>query len=224
MISPASAGRRKRAPLNRDRLLDAAMAIADAEGNSALTMRSLAHDLHVKPMAIYHHVANKEEILDGIVDLVFAEIDLPPADGDWKAAMRHRAVSARQVLARHPWAIPLIESRVHPGPATLRHHDAVIGALRDAGFSIQMTAHAYSVLDSYIYGFALHESVSLPFDKETSPEVAEAILAQFPASAHPHLAELAIEHILQPGYDYGDEFEYGLDLILECLEQRKNTA
>ncbi len=195
------------------------MAIADAEGNSALTIRSLARDLGVKPMAIYHHVANKEEILDGIVDMVFAEIDFPPTDTDWKSAMRQRAIAARQTLARHAWAIPLMESRSNPGPSTLRHHDAVIGSLRRAGFSIEMTAHAYSVLDSYTYGFALQESVSLPFAKETTPEVAESILVKSPTDSYPYLAELAIEHVLQPGYDYGNEFEYGLDLILEGLER-----
>ncbi len=149
----------------------------------------------------------------------FGEIDLPPADADWRSAMRHRAISARRVLARHPWAIPLMESRTTPGPATLRQHDSVIGMLRRAGFSIQMTAHAYSLLDSYVYGFALQEA-SLPFDTpETVQDVAEAILAQFPTQEYPHLAELATEHILQPGYDYGDEFEFGLDLLLDSLDR-----
>lgn len=219
MTSETRTSRKARVPLDRERLLRGAMAIADAAGNSALTMRSLAKRLGVKPMAIYHHVANKEEILDGIVDMVFAEIDLPPIDTDWRTAMRHRAVSARRVLAHHPWAIPLMESRANPGPATLRHHDAVIGTLRRAGFSIEMTAHAYSLLDSYIYGFALQESVSLPFDKEAAPEVAERLLAQSPTDTYPHLAELAIGHVLQPDYDYGNEFEYGLDLILNGLDR-----
>ena len=195
------------------------MAIADAKGNSALTMRSLAKELGVKPMAIYHHVANKDAILDGIIDMVFAEIDLPPDDTDWKTAMRQRAVSARSVLARHSWAIPLMESRTNPGPETLRHHDAVVGTMRRAGFSIEMTAHAYSLLDSYTYGFALQESVALPFDKETAPEVVESILAKSPTDTYPYLTELAIEHVLLPGYDYGNEFEYGLDLILNGLDQ-----
>ncbi|HEX2153753.1 MAG TPA: TetR/AcrR family transcriptional regulator [Acidimicrobiia bacterium] len=219
MASETRASRKKRVPLDRERLLHGAMAIADAEGNSALTMRSLAKELGVKPMAIYHHVANKDEILDGIINMVFAEIDLPPTDTDWKTAMRQHAVSARHVLARHPWAIPLMESRINPGPETLHQHDAVIGTLRRAGFSIEMTAHAYSLLDSYIYGFALQESVSLPFDKETAPEVAESILANSPTDTYPYLAELATEHVLQPGYDYGNEFEYGLDLILNGLDQ-----
>jgi AcrR family transcriptional regulator len=208
----------KRVPLSRERVLRTAFAIADASGSSALTMRSLAQALQVKPMAVYHHVANKEEILDGIIDLVFSEIDLPPADVDWRAAMRQRAIAARNVLSLHPWAIPLMESRSNPGPATLRQHDAVIATLRRAGFSIQMTAHAYSLLDSYIYGFALQESVSLPFDATTAPELAERVLAQFSTDEYPHLAELATEHVLQPGYDYGHEYEFGLDLILDGLE------
>lgn len=223
MASQVKTAPKKRVPLNRERVLRIAIAIADEKGNSALTMRSLAQQLDVKPMALYHHVANKEEIIDGIIDVVFAEIDLPPADADWRSAMRHRAIAARRVLARHPWAIPLMESRTNPGPATLRHHDAVIGALRRAGFSIKMTAHAYSLLDSYIYGFALQEAVSLPFDKETAPDVAEAIMAQMPTGTYPHLAELAVEHVLQPGYDYGDEFEYGLELILDGLDRVRHS-
>ena len=181
-------------------------------------MRSLAQELGVKPMSLYHHVANKEEILDGIIDIVFGEIEMAPDDADWRSAMRHRAISARRVLARHPWATPLMESRTNPGHATLRHHDAVIGTLRRAGFSIGLTAHAYSLLDAYIYGFALQEA-SLPFDPETASDVAEAMLAPFPSDEFPHLAELATEHVLQPGYDYGKEFEFGLELILDGLER-----
>ena len=182
-------------------------------------MRSLAQALQVKPMAVYHHVANKEEILDGIIDLVFSEIDLPRADVDWKAAMRQRAIAARNVLSLHPWAIPLMESRSNPGPATLRQHDAVIATLRRAGFSIRMTAHAYSLLDSYVYGFALPGVRFAPLrTATTAPEMAEKILTQFPTDEYPHLAELATEHVLQPAYDNGNEYEFGLDLILDGLE------
>lgn len=214
--------RKKRKPLTPERILTAAMAIADADGSSALTIRALAHALGVRPMAIYHHLASKEEILDGIIDMVFAEIELPTVESDWKPTLRRRAISARQVLARHPWAIPLMESRANPGPHSLRHHDAVIAVLRRSGFSVPMTAHAYSLLDSYVYGFALQEAVALPFDKDTAPEVAESILSQFPTDAYPHLAELANEHVLRPGYDYGDEFEYGLDLILDALDRDRS--
>jgi AcrR family transcriptional regulator len=218
MTTKTSEPATKRQPLNRERLLHTAIAIADSAGITALTMRSLAQELDVKPMSLYHHVTNKEEILDGIIDVVFSEIELPPDEVEWRSAMRQRAISARHVLARHPWATPLMESRRNPGPVTLGHHDAVIGILRRGGFSIPLTAHAYSLLDSYIYGFALQEA-GLPFDKETAPEVAEGMMAEFPTGAYPHLTELAVEHVLQPGYDYGDEFEFGLDLILDGFER-----
>jgi len=218
-MSPnAGADADKRVPLNRDRVLHGAMAVADAAGIGSLTMRSLAQELGVKPMSLYHHVANKEKILDGIIDVVFSEIEPPPADADWRSAMRHRAIAARSVLRRHPWATPLMESRANPGPATLRYHDSVIGTLRSAGFSIAMAAHFYSLFDSYVYGFALQEA-SLPFDPATAPDIAGAILAQFPSGEYPYLAELTTEHVLQPGYDYGDEFEFGLDLILDGFER-----
>src|SRR6266508_499992 len=217
MQEPASESPEGRAPLSRERVLRAAVAVADAAGIGALTIRSLAQELGVKPMSVYHYVANKDEILDGIVDLVFGEIDLPSTDGDWRSEMRRRATSARRALRRHPWAIGLMESRTTPGPATLRHHDAVIGTLRGAGFSIQMTAHAYALLDSYVYGFALQEA-SLPFEgPETVAEVAEPMMQQFPAGEYPHLVEMATEHILKPGYDFGDEFEFGLGVILDGL-------
>lgn len=209
----------KRPPLNRERVLRGALDIADSAGIEALTMRSLARELGVKPMALYQHVENKEEILDGVIDVVFREIDLPPADVHWRVALRHRALSARRVLARHPWATPLMESRTTPGPATLRQHDAVIGTLRRAGLSIRMTGHAYSLLDSYVYGFVLQHT-SLPFDiPATAPQAAEAFLPGFATEEYPHLAELATEHIFQPGYDYDEEFEFGLDRILDSLER-----
>jgi AcrR family transcriptional regulator len=206
-----------RAPLSRERVLRGAVAVADAGGIGSLTMRSLAHELGVKPMSLYHHVANKDVILDGIVDLVFSEIELPSADGEWRSEMRRRGISARRVLRCHPWAIPLLQSRTTPGSATLRHHDAVIGCLRGAGFSVKMTAHAYALLDSYVYGFALSEA-ALPINgPETVTEVAEQMMQQFSADVYPHLVEFSIEHILQPGYDFGAEFEFGLDLILDAL-------
>ena len=207
----------ERAPLSRERVLRGAVAVADAAGIGSLTMRSLAQELDAKPMSLYHYVANKDEILDGIVDLVFSEIELPSPGGDWRSEMSRRANSARRVLRCHPWAIGLLESRKNPGPATLRHHDAVLGALRGAGFSVEMTAHAYALLDSYVYGFALQEA-SLPFDgPDTAADVAGPMMGQFPADAYPHLVEMATEYVLQPGYDFGDEFEFGLGVILDAL-------
>jgi AcrR family transcriptional regulator len=219
MSKPASDTPTQRAPLTRERVLRGAIAIADAGGTAALTIRALADKLGVKPMSVYHHVANKDEILDGIVDLVFGEIDLPATAGDWRTEIRRRATSARQVLRRHSWAIGLMESRTTPGPATLRHHDAVIATLRGAGFSVAMTAHAYALLDSYVYGFAVQEA-SLPFtESDTAGDVTEAIMQQMPAGVYPHLVEMATEHILQPGYNFGDEFEYGLNVILDALSR-----
>jgi AcrR family transcriptional regulator len=210
-----------RTPLSRQRVLQAAVALADRDGVGALSMRRLAQELGVEAMSLYHHVAGKDAILDGIVDVVFGEIELPPGEVGWRAAMRRRAISAREVLRRHPWATGLMESRPTPGPATLRHHDAVLGILRNAGFPVELAAHAYSVLDSYIYGFALQES-SLPFHTpEETAEVAETIMAGLPADAYPHLTEIMVEHALQPGYDYGDEYLFGLDLILDGLERAR---
>ena len=208
-----------RIPLTRQRVLRAAVALADGGGVGSLSMRKLAQELGVEAMSLYHHVANKDDVLDGMVDVVFGEIGLPSGEAGWKEAMRRRAISAREALRRHPWAIGLMESRSTPGPANLRHHDAVLGILRSAGFPIELAGHAYSLLDSYVYGFALTEA-SLPFDTpEETAEVAQAIMAEFPANAYPHLTELAVEHVLQPGYDYGDEYGFGLDLILDGLER-----
>ena len=219
MSASTAGGRAPRIPLTRERVLHAAVALADASGSETLSMRKLGEALGVEAMSLYNHVANKEDLLDGMIDVVFAEIDLPTGWADWRAAMRQRAISARRVLSRHGWAIGLMESRSSPGRATLRHHDAVIGCLRDAGFSIELAAHAFSVLDSYIYGFALQER-SLPFPTpEQTAGLAQDILASFPADRYPHLAELTARHVLQPGYDYGNEFEFGLDLILDGLER-----
>src|SRR5580698_6763569 len=212
-------GTRSRTPLSRERILVTALALADTSGIESLTMRKLGEAVGVEAMSLYNHIPSKGDLLDGLIDLVFSEIELPSAADSWKKAMRQRAISARTVLSRHRWAIGLMESRTTPGPATLRHHDAVIGCLRQAGFPVELAAHAYSVLDSYIYGFALQEA-SLPFDtREETSELAQAIVAQFPAEEYPHLAEFTFEHVLQPGYDYGREYEFGLDLILDGLEK-----
>ncbi len=213
-----------RTPLTRQRVLRAAVALADRGGVGALSMRKLAQELGVEAMSLYHHVANKDDILDGIVDVVFGEIELPTGEAGWEAAMRRRSVSAREALRRHPWATGLMESRRTPGPANIRHHDAVLGVLRNAGFPVELAAHAYSLLDSYIYGFALQEA-SLPFHTpEETAEVAQEIMSAFPADQYPHLAEIATEHVLQPGYDYGNEFLYGLDLILDGLARARAAA
>jgi AcrR family transcriptional regulator len=216
MSEPIRNNRAERTPLSRERVLSGAVRIAGKSGIGSLTIRSLAQQLGVKPMSLYHYVANKDEILDGIVDLVISQIELPSTGGSWQPELQHWARSARRVLTRNSWAIALLESRTTPGPSTLRHHDRIIGVLRGAGFSVPMTAHAYALLDSYVYGFALQEA-ALPFDRETVAPVGEATVQMFPDGAYPHLVELAAEHVLQPGYDFGDEFEFGLDLILNGL-------
>ncbi|MBN6037574.1 TetR/AcrR family transcriptional regulator C-terminal domain-containing protein [Amycolatopsis sp. 195334CR] len=194
------------------------MALADEKGEAGLTMRAIAGRLGVEAMSLYNHVGGRDDILNGMVDAVFGEIDLPEATGDWKRAMRERATSSRAALRRHPWAVGLMDSRSQPGPATLRHHDAVLGALRAGGFSVVMAAHAFSVIDSYLYGFVLQE-LALPFtNTEELDEVATGIQREMPVDAYPHLMELMTEHVLQPGYDYAGEFEFGLTLILDALK------
>lgn len=219
MAKSVDPGHPDRVPLSRERVIRGALEVADAGGIGSLTIRSLARELGVKPMSVYHHVANKEQILDGIVDLVFSEIELPSPGDDWRLQMRRRAISARAVLKRHPWAIGLLQSRTIPGPAALRHHDAVIGTLRTAGFSVEMTAHAYALLDSYMYGFAIQEA-ALPFKGlESVTEVTAPLPHPVPADQYPHLIELATQHILRPTYRFGDEFEPGLTVILDALSQ-----
>lgn len=210
--------RQPKPPLTRDRVLSAAMEIADKEGLAAATMRRIAQALGVEAMSLYYHVANKDELLDGMVDRVFAEVELPSHDVDWRTAMRHRANSQRAAMIRHPWAISVMESRTSPGPATLRHHDAVLGRCRAAGFSVEMSAHAFSLIDSYIYGFVLQE-VTLPFEDDNVEEMVEEIIGQLSPDDYPHLTELTVEHVMQVGYNYGSEFDYGLEIVLAGLEQ-----
>ena len=210
---------RRRPALTRERILRAAIGLADRGGIEALSMRNLGEKLGVEAMSLYNHVRNKEDMLDGMVDLIFSEIDLPPTGTDWPNAMRTRAISLHQVLLRHPWANGLMESRSTPGPANLRHHDAVLASLRRAGFSVETAAHAYSVLDSYIYGFTLTET-TLPFRKPGEvAEVAANIMEGFRAGEYPYLAEMAVDRAMKPGYSYSIEFEYGLDLILDGIER-----
>jgi AcrR family transcriptional regulator len=204
--------------LSKSRVVAEAIRLADSEGVAKLSMRRLASELGAGVMSLYYYVANKEELLDAMIDVVFDEIELASDPVDWKEAMRQRAVSTRQVLARHPWAITLMESRTAPGPANLRHREAVMACLRQAGFSVAMATHANWLLDSYVYGFALQEA-SLPFD--TAEEFASAsedvFLPQIPPDEYPYLNEAAAT-LLADGYDPADEFIFGLDLVLGALE------
>ena len=213
-----STPREAKTRLNRERVVRAAVAQADADGTETVTMRSLATALDVAPMALYRHVANKEDLIDGMVDVVFSEIELPSAEIAWKDAMRRRAVSAREVLGRHRWAIPLLESRTNPGPANLRHHDAVVGVLLAAGFTSVSATHAFNLLDSFIYGFVLQET-TLPFSTpDELAEVGAAMIERMPVDEYPHLVQVATE-LLSSGFDYAAEFDYGLDLLLDAIER-----
>ncbi|MDA2814993.1 TetR/AcrR family transcriptional regulator [Nocardiopsis sp. RSe5-2] len=213
----------RRPNLSREKVLRAAVAMADEDGKGAPSVRALAKRLGVEAMSLYHHFRNKDLILDGMVDLVFAEVEDPQEGARWRTAMRGRAASMRAALVRHPWALGLMDSRTSPGPATLRRHDAAIGCLRSGGFSVAGAAHALSVLDGYTYGFTLQQ-LSLPFTApDGAGEVAGAMLEGMPPDAYPHLAEMIGELALKPGYTYTDEFETGLDLILDGLELRRGA-
>jgi AcrR family transcriptional regulator len=199
-------------------VVEEAIRLADREGVQGLSMRRLAGTLGAGAMSLYHYVANKEELLDAMIDVVFAEIELPPEQTEWQSAMRRRSISAREVLARHPWAIGLMESRTSPGPANLRHREAVTACLRKAGFSVVMATQANWLLDSYVYGFALQEA-SLPFD--TADELADmtedVFLPQLPPDEFPYLNESAAV-LVAGSYDPAEEFLFGLDLVLGALE------
>jgi AcrR family transcriptional regulator len=228
---------RPRAPrgwLSKERVFAAAVDLADREGLESCAMRRLADELDAGVMSLYYYVPSKDELIRGMVDIVFAEIELPPRDVEWKNAMRRRARSTRAALNRHRWAVGLMESQEMPGPASIRLHDAVLGCLREAGFSIEMTIQAYSVLDAYIYGFALQEK-TVPFDsaedaaavaqdqvRQLEAEAQEQQLAAF-ATEYPYIAEVVAGHVAEVGYDFGSAFEYGLDLILDALEQRRSS-
>jgi AcrR family transcriptional regulator len=221
-----------RATLTKERVVRAAVELAQRDGIESLSMRKLADELGAGAMSLYHYVPNKEELLDGMVDVVFAEIELPPTGVEWRAAMRTRALSTRQVLRRHRWAVGLMESRRSPGPASFRLHDAVLGCLREGGFSVEQTVQAYSVLDAYIYGFALQEK-NVPFeDAEGAAAVAQEQSQQFDAQAaaeqtaalaeeFPYLAEVVAGYVARVGFDFATEFEHGLDLVLDALERRR---
>ena len=210
--------------LSRDLVVAEAMRLADREGLEGMSMRRLARDLGAGAMSLYHYVASRDQLLDAMVDRVFEEISLPPEGTDWQAAMRERASSARDVLARHFWAIGVIESRTSPGPATLRHREAITGCLRRAGFSAVMATHAQWLLDSYVYGFALQEA-TVPLDTAggTSTVIEEVYLPQLPAGEFPYLREAAAE-LVAADYDPADEFLFGLDLVLGALEPLRSTA
>jgi AcrR family transcriptional regulator len=218
--APLSRAPLRRAPLSRERVLRAAVALADQGGIESLTMRRLGQELGVEAMSLYNHVANKDDILDGIVDLVLGDIDVPPAGTSWKTAMRQRALSAHEVLLAHPWGAMLITSRYNIGPGMTRYLDATLGRLREGGFSIEGALDAWNTLDSHLYGFTLQE-LNLPFEVEQAPQVSAEVLTRLPVDEFPHVAEV-ITHVMRSGRV--EDFTFGLDLILDGLERGLNQA
>jgi AcrR family transcriptional regulator len=197
-----------------------AVELADAEGLDAVTIRALATHLGVPPMTLYHHVPGKEAIRDAIVDAVFAEVPPPTAGRDWREQLTERSHAMRAALNRHPWAIALMETRAQPGAASLAGHEAVLEVLRSAGFSIPATAHAYAVLDAFVYGFSLQEAMLKDVGLERAPD---DLVAGMALSASPRIAELAREHVLTPGYSFGDSFDVGLRITLDGLESLRTA-
>jgi len=223
MPTPARPRGRRRGKLSRERVLRAALVLADERGLESLTMHAIGRRLGVQAMSLYRHVEDKADLLDGLVDLVVSEVETPVSSADWKAAMRQRAISARRVFVRHPWAIGLVESRPRMGAVTLRHHEWVLGVLLGAGFPVILAGHAYGLLDSYIYGFALQEPSLTYGSPEEHAEVGQATLQQVTPDEYPHLARVAREFI-EAGTEYGAGFEFGLDLILDGIERAQVEA
>jgi AcrR family transcriptional regulator len=223
MASQADPGAQPRVPLSRDRVLRAAINLADTGGIKALTMRKLAQELAVEAMTLYYYVAKKDDLLAGIVDLVMREIELPPDGVDWKAAIRTSAISAHDVLLRHPWACSLMMSPIGDSPARLRWMDSVLRCLREAGFSVELTHHAYHALDSHITGFTLWE-VNVPFDREELADIGATFLRELPVDEYPYLVEHVEWHLTESGADDEGEFEFGLALILDGLERIRDRA
>lgn len=211
-----------RVPLSRERVLIAALHLADQDGIELLSMRKLAQELGVKAMSLYNHVTNRDDILDGIVDLVVSEIDLPKVGAHWQTAMRQRATSAHKVLLRHPWATMAMMSRVNVGPAMLRYVDATLGCLREAGFSYEMADHAWNAIDSHIYGFTL-QALNFPLEATEYPEVAASYLSKLPAQKYPYLNQLT-HYVIEGRYNGLHDFAFGLELLLTGLDKFRDTA
>lgn len=209
---------RQRPALSAERIVEAAVRVADDGGLRQVSMRNVAAELGVEAMSLYHHLANKEALLDALADWVFTQIEPPEPAEPWRPAMQRRAGSARRALSAHPWALGLIESR-SPGPALLAHHNATLGSLLANGFPMAMAAHAFSAIDAYVYGFVLTEQ-TVPFEAGGAEEFAAGVAQLIPAEQYPHLSAMLQEQVLGHGYEFADEFDFGLDLILDGLERR----
>lgn len=213
--------RERRTPLNRDRVLDAGAALADAEGIGAVTMRRLGMELGVEAMALYNHVANKEDLLHGMLDRVVAEIELPDSGPDWRDQARRRAISTHAVLMRHPWAAALWTSSINLGPARMRHLDSALRILREADFPPGLLDRAFHTIEDHILGHA-QQALGFPLDQDEIKAMGEQFLRSFPVDEYPDLAAHIRHHLQQ--HDDGDGFEFGLDLILDGLEQMRSPS
>ena len=215
---------RARPPLDRARIVRAGVEFADAQGLERLSMRSLGAGLGVEAMSLYNHVANKDDLLDAMVDLVMGEIAVPPPDAPWREALRQRAITSRAAYARHPWAPRLIDTRASSGPGRLASFDATIGCLRHAGFSCALTVHALSTLDAYVHGFVAHRLSIAQAEVPDDVGMAAALDRWLPAERYPHLSSLVREHVLMGGYDEEDAFTFGLELVLDGLERSLDAS
>ncbi len=208
--------RAPRNSLTRERVIVGARALADARGLEALTIRALATHLGVKPMSIYHYVANKEQLLDALVNSVFEEFHLPQPDGEWRGELANRSRSVRDVVTQHPWALAIMETRTHPGPANLNGHEAVLEVLHRAGFTVEAAAHAYAILDAYVFGFALQDVMLRSIQLDTS---AAELREEIDLRNHPRLGEMAEFYVHAPSYPLDRSFELGLELALDGIGQ-----
>ena len=218
MAKKNNAEKSKRTPLSRERIIQEALRLADENGLESVSMRKLAQALGVKAMSLYNHVANRDDLIDDMVDSVVSEIEVPKLGAVWKKVMRWRAISAYEVLLRHPWATMPLVSRVNVGPAMLQYTDSTLGCLRAAGFSYEMADHVQNALDSHIYGFTLQE-LNYPFEATDYSAIAAEYLPQIPADRYPHINNLA-QQVINCDYDGLHDFEFGLDIILDGLEER----
>jgi AcrR family transcriptional regulator len=212
-----------RLPLSRDRILHAALELADGRGIESLTMRKLGQALGFEAMSLYNHVANKDDVLDGILDLVLGESEPPSPAGDWDTAIRTSAISVHDALRRHPWSCTLLMAPEHARPARTRYMDLLLGRLREAGFSAETTYHAYHVLDGYIFGFSLWET-SHTYTAEEASSLAAKFAQTITADAYPYLHEHAQQHFSEGPHRELRAFEFGLDLIVDGLKKIRDTA
>ncbi|WP_433528134.1 TetR/AcrR family transcriptional regulator [Micromonospora sp. CA-263727] len=209
----------RRPALSHDRIIEAAVRVADRGGISQVSMRNVGKELGVEAMSLYHHLAGKDALLDGLANWIFTQIELPDPQRPWRPAMAERAESSRRALSRHPWALGLVESRRSPLPALLRHHETVLACLRRNGFPVTLASHAFSAIDAYVYGFVLTE-LNLPFEADGGADgFVDEIRHALPADEYPHLVEMITNQVVGRNYSYGDEFGFGLDLILDSLER-----